>query len=194
MTVSRSLMPLPAGQFGFEQARHLLNRAGFGGSHDQIAALADMGLNQAVDLLVDYDDIDADFLTSPAVDPDIIEPLTAERRQARRDGDRNALDLLMADQLRRRRDDRQQIASLARWWMGRMIATPRPLEEKLVLLWHGHFATSYRTVRDSYLMFKQNMFFRKHARGSFAKLAGGIVRDPAMIRFLDNHNNRKPAT
>ena len=191
MPVSRSLMPLPAGQFGFEQARHLLNRAGFGGSHDQIAALADMGLNQAVDLLVDYDDIDADFLTSPAVDPDIIEPLTAERRQARRDGDRNALDLLMADQLRRRRDDRQQIASLARWWMGRMIATPRPLEEKLVLLWHGHFATSYRTVRDSYLMFKQNMFFRKHARGSFAKLAGGIVRDPAMIRFLDNHNNRK---
>ncbi len=191
MTISRSLMPLPAEQFGFDQARHLLNRAGFGGPRDQIAVLAGMGLNQAVDLLVDYDDIDTDSLACPEVDPDIIRPLTPQQRQARREGEQKNLDQLMTDQLRRRRKDRQQIASLAQWWVARMITTSRPLEEKLVLLWHGHFATSYRTVRDSYLMFKQNMFFRKHACDSFANLVGGIIRDPAMIRFLDNHNNRK---
>mgnify|MGYP002527289922 FL=1 len=72
-----------------------------------------------------------------------------------------------------------------------MIESPRPLEEKLVLLWHSHFATNHRTVEDSFLMFKQNLLLRRHANGRFADLAFGIIRDPAMIRFLDNHANKK---
>jgi uncharacterized protein (DUF1800 family) len=75
-----------------------------------------------------------------------------------------------------------------------MIETPRPLEEKLVLLWHDHFASNYRFVRDSYMMLQQNRTFREHANGSFADLAHAIIRDPAMIRFLNNDSNqrRKP--
>ena len=52
------------------------------------------------------------------------------------------------EQLRRETLDREQMAALEQWWLARMIATPRPLEEKLTLLWHGHFATNHRTVRD----------------------------------------------
>jgi len=37
-----------------------------------------------------------------------------------------------------------------------MTATPRPMQEKLTLLWHDHFATSYQKVRDTYLMHPQN--------------------------------------
>ena len=31
---------------------------------------------------------------------------------------------------------------IAFWWADRMVRTPRPLEEKMTLFWHGHFATS----------------------------------------------------
>ena len=49
----RILKPLNPKDFDFWKARHLLNRAGFGGTQNQIAALAGMGLNDAVDYLVD---------------------------------------------------------------------------------------------------------------------------------------------
>ena len=200
MAANTSLDPIGPKEFGEIQARHLLNRAGFGGTPAQIRALAGMGVQRAVDQIVDYQSLPTTDLSDAAVDPDIVKPPTAEQRrmmqQARRDNSDNE-ELRRQFQAMRRvtqRTDRQQYRELKRWWLARMIATPRPLEEKLTLLWHGHFASNYRTVRDSYLMFKQNELFRHHAHGSFADLAGDIVHDPAMIRFLDNHNNhrRKP--
>ena len=82
-------------------------------------------------------------------------------------------------------------AALQRWWVERMAQTPRPTEERLTMLWHSHFATRHRDVRDAYLMQQQNAFFREHANGSFAELASGIVHDPAMIKFLNNDKNNK---
>ncbi|UCD74599.1 MAG: DUF1800 domain-containing protein, partial [Phycisphaerales bacterium] len=55
----------------------------------------------------------------------------------------------------------------------------------------GHFATSYRGIEDSYHMFLQNQFFRANAVGSFADLVCGIVRDPAMLRYMNSDQNRK---
>ena len=196
MAIDTSLSPIPSGRFGFVEAQHLLNRAGFGGTPAQVEALREMGVRKAVDFLVDYGKIhDPERLVDSDVDPDLITPPTPEQRRmfraSRQSNDRAALDGFKAERRRRLAEDRRQVADLEQWWMARIIATPRPLEEKLVLLWHSHFASNYRTVRDSFLMYRQNMFFRKHANGSFAALAGGIIRDPAMIRFLDNHNNRK---
>ncbi len=37
---------------------------------------------------------------------------------------------------------------LANWWADRMVATAHPLEEKMALFWHGHFATGEEKVRD----------------------------------------------
>lgn len=188
-----SLQPLAASKFGFEQAAHLLNRAGFGGTRQQIEALQRMGLNRAVDYLVDYDRIDESDLPEPECDPDIMRPPTAEERELQKQArtDEVIQDRLRAAQLFRQELDAKQMVELERWWLGRLIATPRPLQEKLTLLWHGHFASHYRAVGDSYLMLKQNQFFRTHAAGSFADLALGIVRDPAMIKFLNNNSNRK---
>ena len=72
-----------------------------------------------------------------------------------------------------------------------MIQTPRPLEEKLTLFWHGHFATGFRAVEDSYHMYAQNRMLRANALGSFTSLLRGIVRDPAMLKYLNNNQNRK---
>jgi uncharacterized protein (DUF1800 family) len=61
----------------------------------------------------------------------------------------------------------------------------------MTLFWHGHFATNYRTIEDSYHMFAQNQMFRKHATGNFGRLLFEIIRDPAMIAYLDNNDSRK---
>src|SRR6185436_12424118 len=91
----------------------------------------------------------------------------------------------------RERDDRRQMREMQKWWLKRMIETPRPLEEKMTLFWHGHFATSFRTIENSYHMFKQNTLFRKHAVGNFGELLFAIIRDPAMIAYLNNNQSRK---
>jgi uncharacterized protein (DUF1800 family) len=80
---------------------------------------------------------------------------------------------------------------LSGWWLHRMRHTPAPLVEKMTLFWHGHFATSAAKVREPELMLRQNEMFRQHALGSFAELARGIARDPAMLLYLDSASNRK---
>jgi uncharacterized protein (DUF1800 family) len=68
------------------------------------------------------------------------------------------------------------------WWMDRMVRTTRPLEEKMVLFWHDHFAT--RDV-DTPLMLRQNEVFRRHALGTFPALLRDVADDPAIGIFLN---------
>ena len=80
---------------------------------------------------------------------------------------------------------------LGLWWANRMLATRRPLEEKLTLFWHGHFATGENKVRDYRMMLRQNEMFRARASGQFRDLLVGILKDPAMLVYLDNGENVK---
>jgi uncharacterized protein (DUF1800 family) len=98
-----------------------------------------------------------------------------------------ALEALIADQ----NFDFTNIADLKRWWLFRMCFTERPLEEKMTLFWHGHFATSINKVDNTYAMYLQNLLMRKLALGNFGDLLLGISKDPAMIQWLDNQQNRK---
>ncbi|MDP6154237.1 MAG: DUF1800 family protein, partial [Phycisphaeraceae bacterium] len=154
MTVNATLSRVRTDQFSFLDAQHLLNRAGFGGTPAQIQALVDMGIDKAVDYLVDYPDIDKSGLEIPQYDSDLVGPATPEQRrvfrEARQTGDKQLLARVRQMRAQQRQQDRMQMSDLTRWWIARMITTPRPLEEKLVLLWHGHFATQYQKVRDSY--------------------------------------------
>jgi uncharacterized protein (DUF1800 family) len=68
------------------------------------------------------------------------------------------------------------------WWLDRMVRTTRPLEEKMVLFWHDHFATR---DQDTPLMLAQNAMFRNHALGGFGALLRDVMEDPAMGGFLD---------
>ncbi len=193
-----SLEPIATDRFGYAEARHLLNRAGFGGTGEQIQALAAMGCADAVDYLVDYERVDASGLAGPGLDPSVMRPLTRAERQelrtARRRNDEKTQAKFRAMRNQAQAADRVQLAELQRWWLDRMIRTPRPLAEKLTLLWHDHFATHYRGCEDAYLLYRQNRLFREHAAGNFAELVRGVVRDPAMLVFLNNDRNvkRKP--
>ena len=87
--------------------------------------------------------------------------------------------------------DFDDISSIRKWWMYRMSHTPRPLEEKMTLFWHGHFATANYKVDNPRWMWTQNQTFRTHALGNFKTLLQAVSRDPAMLVWLDGAENRK---
>lgn len=174
------LKPITSDQWDYAKARHLLLRAGFGGSPEEVQKLVDMGPHRAVDYLVQYHQH-----TPASIEPDRDiysweRPLAyesqlhleAQNRLTQVDGKRNV----------------DQHASMVRWWVRRLLESPRPLEEKLVLFWHDHFASSYRTLGEAHLMYQQNELFRRYA-DNFDALLHGIVQDPAMIRYLNNDDN-----
>lgn len=80
---------------------------------------------------------------------------------------------------------------LKAWWVNRMMCGPDPLGERLTLLWHNHFATSNLKVDDLAAMRRQNELFRELARVPFGDLLNAVVRDPAMLIWLDGPANRK---
>ncbi len=188
------LKPLLKSKFDFTAAQHLLNRAGFGGTPAQVRALAELGLEGAVALL-----LDAPREATPAADADfrgdILRDDTPEEREAirraRAAGDEDAIARFQQARQMRERGDRDQLAAMQKWWLSRMIETPRPLEEKLTLFWHGHFATGYRTIENSWHMLQQNRMLRDSCVGNFERLARQIISDPAMLKYLDNDENRK---
>jgi uncharacterized protein (DUF1800 family) len=190
-----SLKPISDSDFGYDEARHLLWRAGFGGTAQQIQTLAGWGAEKSVDYLLGYDQVKFASAKNDDFDKDIMRPPSADERAmyavARRSQDENALAEVRRIRQQREGDDRRQMREVQKWWLKRMIETPRPLEEKMTLFWHGHFATSYRTIENSYHMFLQNELFRKHAIGNFGELLFGIIRDPAMLAYLDNNDSRK---
>lgn len=88
-------------------------------------------------------------------------------------------------------DGRPKMRDIQALWMIRMCLTRRPLEEKLTLFWHNHFATAYMKVDVPSAMQAQNELLRANALGSFHKLLIEVSKDPAMLYWLDNQFNVK---
>jgi len=79
--------------------------------------------------------------------------------------------------------------SIMLWWNLRLMATRRPLQEKMTLFWHDHFATSAAKVLQPPLMLQQNEVLRRNATGNFRTLLLEASQDPAMLFWLDNQFN-----
>ena len=80
---------------------------------------------------------------------------------------------------------------LKAWWLYRMLRSPDPLAERLTLMWHNHFATSNRKVQNLVSMRQQNELMRAHVRAPFGELLAAVVKDPAMLVWLDADSNRQ---
>ena len=78
-------------------------------------------------------------------------------------------------------------------WMYRLINTPRPLEEKMVLFWHHLFATGASKLDHSVQMLAQMRMFREQGIGNYRNLLVELSKNPAMIFWLDNNENHKDA-
>ncbi len=67
----------------------------------------------------------------------------------------------------------------------------RPIQEKMAFFWHGHFCSEWGKVFDTGAMMQQNKLFRDGGLGNVRTLAQAMAIQPAMLRYLDNADNRK---
>jgi uncharacterized protein (DUF1800 family) len=79
----------------------------------------------------------------------------------------------------------EEYSNLVTWWLERMVVTSTPLREKLTLLLHCQFPTSWAKVGWAYMMYVQNQLFRRLGPGNFETLAQAVAKDPAMMIWLD---------
>jgi len=179
------LKALPGNKWNFTTAAHLLNRAGFGGPPAEIEKLLSLGPEAAVAHFVEYDKI-PDTTPDPEwakPDPDRAKKFMEARQLGEEERRRRLREI--------QRADRQHMLELRGWWLERMANGPRPLQEKMVLFWHGHFATSVEKVREAYLMWRQNELFRRLATGNWSDMLIESAQDPAMLVWLDQAQSRK---
>ncbi|HVO24396.1 MAG TPA: DUF1800 domain-containing protein [Candidatus Margulisiibacteriota bacterium] len=76
-------------------------------------------------------------------------------------------------------------------WIKYMLGVKAPLQEKLVLFWHDHFATGNDKVDNYKLMAVQNQLLRQFCKGDFKAFVKAINKNAAMMEYLDTVRNRK---
>jgi len=163
---------------------HLLRRAGFGAGVDDLAPFEEISLPASVDYLVDYervaDDVDSNIGKSGYVG------VTARGQFSPNTNIE---------------DSRQR-------WLFRMVHSQRPLQEKMALFWHNHFATAYSKIAGVFGAVQgarmmagkpgevtgppgQYELFRTRALGNFRDLLVEVAKDPAMLVWLDGRTNTR---
>jgi len=78
-------------------------------------------------------------------------------------------------------------------WMYHMVNTKRPLEEKMALFWHHIFATGNSKVDNCDQLLEQIEMFRQHGLGNYKQMLVELSKNPAMIFWLDNNENHSYA-
>jgi uncharacterized protein (DUF1800 family) len=152
---------------------HLYWRAGFGLSPQQYQQYRRRSLEQALHELLRPTTAQTDEL--PALPDLAFREANPEMRRQQREAFRKAA--------------RQGMLKVNTDWLLRMAAAETDiLRERMTLFWHGHFACESRLPN---LAVQQLNTIRQHALGNFRDLLVGVSRDPAMIRYLNNQQNRK---
>ena len=139
---------------------HLLRRAGFGATRDELEQYAEQGYEATMEQLLHPED------AGPALD------------------DEDIIRRYHIDQ-----SDQRIVTGCQANWLYRMINTRRPLEEKMALFWHGLFATGWLKSDDPRRVLRQIEMFRRYGLGSYRELLVHVARDPAMVYMLDNKDN-----
>jgi uncharacterized protein (DUF1800 family) len=167
------------------QIEHLLRRAGFGARPDELVLFREMTIGQAVDVLVNYDSLVDD------VDSVIGLPGYAGM----------TINGTFSPQ--------SNINHARQRWLFRMVHSNRPLQEKMTLFWHNHFATGYNKIAGAlgategarYMAAKasedpgqvrgQIEMLRENALGNFRDILLNIAKDTAILVWLDGRTNTK---
>ena len=139
---------------------HLMRRAGFGASRDELEQRVAQGYEAVVEDLLHPG-------SANAMPDDVIRRYHSEMGEMR------------------------ELNSAGAYWMYRMVTTDNQLEEKLALFWHSLFATGYAKLNQASALTNQINTFRRNALGSFRTILVELSKDPAMIIWLDNHDNHK---
>lgn len=203
------MSPIDAQDWNYAKAAHLLERAGFGGTPEEVARYAAMTPQAAVRHLVRHKDVpnplpafDESDVHDPGLEPfPVSRPAATDR--AKETGESMGVKVKPAGNRRLQpvadkffywlRASRLETHRMSYWWANRMLVTERPLEEKMALFWHGHFANSEEKIRDYRKLLKQIQLFQDKGTGNFRDLMVSVAQDPAMLAFLDAGVNVKGA-
>jgi uncharacterized protein (DUF1800 family) len=79
---------------------------------------------------------------------------------------------------------------LKKWWINKIRQESFPLHEKMVCFWHNHFVSTTQKVKSSYWVYQHNTVLCEHAFGNFKELTKQIIKTNAMVRYLDNIDNK----
>ncbi|QBN18462.1 DUF1800 domain-containing protein [Flavobacterium nackdongense] len=85
----------------------------------------------------------------------------------------------------------QTSAAMKAWWIRKMNQEEFPLREKMTCFWHNHYVSTFQKVKVNYWVFQHNQILRENAFGNFKTLTKKIIKSNAMVRYLDNVDNRK---
>ncbi len=146
------------------QVAHLLRRATFGPTPDQIKSFTGQTASQIITKLL------AD---QPAPAP----PLDLTTGKTFHD---QPFDQTNAGKLS---------VYLKSWWANQLLNQTPSLTEKMTLFWSNHFVTNQSTVNDYRYMYRYNALLRQYALGNFKAFTVAITQDPAMLRFLNGNQN-----
>lgn len=208
------LAPIVAKDWNSERAAHLLSRAGFGGTPEEIARLARMNPQDAVKHLV-YFDRPESLIDNSHLKPfehsgihDLgLEPFPESRPaatdRAKETGESMGVTVKPSGNRPVQpvtnkffywlRASALETGRVGYWWANRMLTSNAPLQEKLALFWHGHFAVNEDKVRDYRKLLNQLELFQTKGAGNFRDLTLAVAQDPAMLSFLDSAKNLKGA-
>jgi uncharacterized protein (DUF1800 family) len=166
---------------------HILRRMGFGASPAELAAWQNVPIETVIDRLLNYESLSTDHDSKIGL-PEYVSITTQS-------GQPFSPNTLINDARQR--------------WLFRMIHSQRPLEEKMALFWHNHFATAYSKLagavgqeRATRLMDNdpnslpgsepgQIQKLREMGTGSFSALLMAMSKDPAMVYWLDSQLNTR---
>ncbi len=202
------LTPISAAEWNYNRAAHLLERAGFGGTPEEIQQFAKMTPQVAVRQLVRWQLTPNDGM--PEFEPsgifpsaDFVPPTDGQgRQQGMMMGQFNGIKLERKPGTMwmqpaidygyyLRFSNNFEIRRVTSYFAQRMLVTKRPMEEKLSVFWHGHFANENDKVRDYRKMMAQFDTYRRLGNGNFGQLLLAMTQDPAMSIYLDGRLNVK---
>lgn len=153
--------------------KHLMARAAFGLSPNAAPQYASLTPRQAVKRLFG----ESQSVTPLAV---VLDDNVPDAQQFKR--------LPMREQQRLKALGREAVLGLTRQWLTAMADGPQPLVERMALFWHGHFACLARSPREASNYLE---VLRQHGLGYFGDLLRGVSKSAAMLRYLNNIQNRK---
>lgn len=161
----------------FDEARNIVSKTSIGTSPIEINNILPLEINQSID----------NILNNSTNYNEIEPPVWVNQ---------NIIDFSMKNSNKIKRKEIREIYNnqekeLKVWWFKQMIVTKSPLNERMTLFWHNHFTSSEKKVKIPKFMYKQNTLLRKNALGNFRTLLHEISKDPAMIIYLDNQQNKK---
>lgn len=154
-----------------KKVQHLYWRAGFGLNPKQWKAKQNQSLSTLVKELIR--------------DAKTVQPITTSFSYSEEQVKR----MSRQEKMKLRQAAKREVATVNLQWLLRM-GNPgtQSLLEKMTLFWHGHFACELK--RPDFAVDYLNVL-RNHGLGNFKDLVLGIAQTPAMIRYLNNQQNRK---